>query len=364
MGRPINNKYIGNTSQSGQQLQATAFIPGMASPTTAYIVKQTATNTYNMANISGPESGSAQLVNGGVSLLPGQANITVTPYGSGGSGATAVANLAINAARVGVGGTGTPAAYYVPSEVLSVTGGTSSVAGTLSVGAVKAGNVLVNAGAGPGYTVGDSFTWAHAGFDVAPVLTVASVTGNGNISTMSITVPGTVTNVNVTNTTPFTSSVQANAWATGATFAIRWDVNSFGIANRGNYTAAPGNNVATSGSTLGTGATAVLDWEVASARVTNGGTGYQAAQVTFSTGNAQALATVNAAGSITGIEVTAAGSGYGNVAPTMSVTPIGSVQYAQEIRNRSVTTFDGNTYEWSMTGVTLTSSNQATIQSS
>lgn len=363
MGRPINKKYIGNTSQSGQQLQATAYIPGTAKTTTAYIVKQTATNTYNMANVSGSESGSAQLVNGGVSLQPGQANITVTPYGSSGSGATAVANLAINAARVAVGGTGGTSAYYVPGEILSITGGTSSVAGTLSVGSVKVGNVSVGVGSGPGYTVGDKFTWAHAGFETPPVLTVASTTGNGNISTMTITVPGTVTNTAITNNTPFSASTVANAWATGANFAIRWDVNTFGISERGNYTTAPANNVATSGSSAGTGATASLDWEVASARVTNGGSGYQAAKVTFSAGNAQALATVNASGSITSIQVTAAGSGYTNTAPTIAVAPIGTVQYAQEIRNRTVTTYDGNTYEWEMTGTTLTTSNQATIQS-
>lgn len=81
MGRPINQKYIGNTTASGQQIQANAYFPGTSSVcTTAYIVKQLATNTYLMANAASGVGGRVQLVAGGVALNPGEANVHVRPY--------------------------------------------------------------------------------------------------------------------------------------------------------------------------------------------------------------------------------------------------------------------------------------------
>lgn len=362
MGRPINKKYIGNTSQSGQQFQATAFFGGDNATRTAYIAKQTATNTYNMVSVDGQYSGSVQLVNGGVSLLPGQANISVTPYGSSGSGATVTANLGINTATVAVGGTGSQTTYYAPGQILFPTSGTSAPRGNVYVDTVTMGNVVVLAG-GPGYTVGDKFTWAYAGYDTPAVVTVASVTGNGNISTATISTAGTVSNINVSNTTPFSGRTTANAWATGASFAVRWDVKGLSVVNNGDYTSAPSNPVALSGSATGTGASANIAWQVASVKVTNGGSNYAAVNVAFSgTGGASAIGKINA-GSLSTVIVEAAGNGYTNIAPTVSVTPINTVEYAQEIRNRTVTTFSNNTWEWSMTGEPLTQSNQATIRS-
>ena len=81
MGRPINSKYIGNTSQQGSQIEATAWIPGDAAPSTAWISKQVANKTYNMVNAAGQTSGRVTLVQGGVALSPGQANVAVTPFG-------------------------------------------------------------------------------------------------------------------------------------------------------------------------------------------------------------------------------------------------------------------------------------------
>ena len=80
MGRPINKKYIGNTGATGQQIQVTAHIPGDPETCTAYIVKQVATNTYRVSNVTGFSSGRCQLVNGSVALQPGQANVMVTPF--------------------------------------------------------------------------------------------------------------------------------------------------------------------------------------------------------------------------------------------------------------------------------------------
>lgn len=80
MGRPINQRYIGNTTTSGQQIQATAYFGGDSQPRTSYILAQKATNTYDMVSTDGQHSGLVQLVNGNVALTPGQANITVTNY--------------------------------------------------------------------------------------------------------------------------------------------------------------------------------------------------------------------------------------------------------------------------------------------
>lgn len=80
MGRPINERYIGNTSTSGQQIAATAYFGGDSQTRTSYILAQKGTNTYDMVSADGQHSGLVQLVNGNVSLAPGQANITVTNY--------------------------------------------------------------------------------------------------------------------------------------------------------------------------------------------------------------------------------------------------------------------------------------------
>jgi hypothetical protein len=364
MGRPVNKRYIGNTSQSGQQIQATAYFGGATGPVTAWINRQVATNTYEMVAQDGLSSGRVQLSQGGVALQPGEANITVTPYGAGGSGAAAAnANLGVGTATVATAGTGDTTHFYVPGQIIYPSSGTASQRANLTVIGVTLGSAIANAGSGPGYTVGDRFIWAHAGYDTPVVVTVASTTGNGNVNGLSYTTPGYVTNVSVTNTTPYSSSVTTNAWATGATFDVRWDVASLSITNRGDYSSAPANPVALTGSAKGTGATATVGWEVASVRVTNGGSGYQAVVVDVA-GNAQALGTVNAAGSVTGITVTHPGSGYTNSAPAVTVSTLASVEYAAEIRNLTVTTFDNNnTYEWVDSTVTPTSG-QAKLQTS
>lgn len=83
MGRPINKRFIGNTGATGQQIAATAWLPGQGAPyTDAYITKQTGTGRYIMRANAGVASGQVSLVNGALTAA-GQANITVTPYGGG-----------------------------------------------------------------------------------------------------------------------------------------------------------------------------------------------------------------------------------------------------------------------------------------
>lgn len=362
MGRPINKKYIGNTSQTGQQIQATARFAGSSTTSTAYIVKQVSTSDYNMANVAGgSQSGVVTLVNGGVALNPGEANISVTPYGTTGSGATATATLGFDTVTLASAGSGSTANYYVPNEIIFPSSGTPVVRGNIRVNSVKLAVANVVAG-GPGYTVGDTFTWGYAGYTTPAVATVASVTGNGNIATMSITTAGVVTNTSVTNTTVYSTSSRTNAWATNASFSTRWDINELALAQSGSYSTAPSNPVALTGSALGTGATVTATWEVSGINVTAGGIGYKAVSVTVA-GNATAIGAVNAAGNVNAITVTARGSGYTNTPPTVTVSPVGVVQYAKVIKNQTVTTWSGNTYDWVMSDVTLTSSNQAQLRS-
>lgn len=352
MGRPINQNFIGNTTGSSQTLAMTAWIPGDVGPCTGYAIRQKTSNGYNAGNVAGPSSGLVFIVNGGVALTQGSANITVTPYGSTGTGATATANLGVYSATANVAGTGTTANWYTPGEILIVSGGTETKTGNILVEAVGIGAVAIGTPAGPGYTVGDTFTWGEAGFSPSPVLTVATVTGNGNISGVTITNAGLVTNVSVTNTTPFTSTTQTNAWATGATFTNRWDIKQTSITARGDYSVAPTNSVSLTGSAHGTGATANLTWQVASVHVNVPGHGYQAVAVNFSNSTAQALGTVNAAGNVSAITVTAPGFGLSTSPPSVTISTIRNVEYAQKITNLVVETFQGNTYVWVASNVT------------
>ena len=353
MGRPINKKYIGDIANPGQQLAATAYFTGKGGTAQAWIASQHALNTYTMVSACGSYTDIVQLTDGGVALQPGQANITVQPFGSTGSGATAVANLGVQSAVVTSAGTGTTANGYAPGQILSVNGGTYN--------GNQRGNVLVNTvhlGAATststaGYTVGDTFTWNYAGWNSPTVLTVASTTGNGIIGGITITSAGCAGNTQITNTTPYSSSMTANAWATSATFKLRWDIGQLNAYNPGDYTSPPTNPVSfTPQSGHGTGAAANLSYGISSTRVTNVGSNYQAAQVTVSgCGGAIVYANVNNCGQVGSLSIAAPGT-FGPTRPTLSINPVASKEYAEVVKNLTVTTFNYNTYEWVQTGCT------------
>jgi hypothetical protein len=361
MGRPLSKKFIGNIQGTGQQIVATAYIPDSNGPTTAWIQRQVATNTYNMANVAGVELGRCQLVQGGVALQPGEANIKVTPYGASGSGASAVAHLGIQSATVISGGNGDTTHYYVPGEIVYSSSGSFSPRGNLVVETVQLGSASV-VGNGNGYTVGDKFIWNYANYESPVVLTVASTTANGNVNGVTYSSVGSVSNINLSNTTPYSSATLANSWAHGATFSIRWDVQSLNVVNPGDYTTAPSGTLTLSGSTHGQNASTTLSWLISSVAVTNGGANYDAPAVIFSSGTAAASAVTNAAGGVTSVVVTDPGGPYTNTPPSVSISPSDTIQYAQEIRDRTVTTWDKNTYEWLLPDEDLTASNQARIE--
>jgi len=363
MGRPINKRYIGNVSIGGQQIEATAYFIQNGGPAPAYIAAQKATNTYNFVSLDGQFTERLELTNGGVALQPGQANITVQPYGSTGCGATATANLGVQSFSLTSGGSGTTTNGYIPGQILSMNGGTPSGndIANATVLSVTLGAARVTTDTG--YTVGDTFTWNYAGWTSPTVLTVASTSGNGNISGVTITNAGSVYNSMITNTTPFSSSVKANAWATSAAFQLRWDVSSINLLNAGDYTSLPSNPVSfTAQSGHGTGAEASASYGISSVKVTRGGTNYQAVNViTNPPGNAIIYGNIGCGGSVSELTVVAPGT-FGPTIPTLTVAPIASTEYADVIRNLTVTTFNYNTYEWVPTG-TVPQPGQAVLQS-
>jgi hypothetical protein len=375
MGRPINKRYIGNTTGSGQQISATAYIPGSAGPSTAWLQRQVATNTYQMTNIAGINSGRCQLVQGGVALLPGQANITVTPYGSSGSGATADALMGVDTAysNVIVGGGLNTGIDYEIGDILSPTGGTYSQQANLTVTGIQANYVsMMGTNAGADYDIGNYIEFGGAGWisnlrvsvnnvNVTGAITeFVHVVGPNYLGIRDVAAPVDPLSGGVTYTG---SGIDANG--AGATFKVQWGVSAVTVTDPGVYSTLPGiTNVATTtDSATGTGATVDLTYLVSDVDVTNGGTDFDQAQVTFSSGSAAALATTNAAGSVTTVTITASGAGYTSI-PDVTVAPLNSVQYAAEIRDNTVTTFDNNTYVWIASNIDLTESNQARIQTS
>jgi len=353
MGRPINNKYIGCFCNSGQQIAATAYFTGLGGTSQAWIASQRAVNTYTMVSGCGGYSETVQLTNGGVALQPGQANITVHPYGSTGSGALAIANLGVQSAVVTSAGSGTTANGYAPGQILSVNGGTynSNQQGNVRVHSVQLGAALATST--EGYTVGDTFTWSYTGWNSPTVIQVASTTGNGIIGGVTIASPGCSSNTSITNTTAYSSSVTANVWATSATFKLRWDITELSTYNQGDYTAPPSNPVSfTPHSGHGTGAAATLTYGISSAHVTNTGANYQAAQVCVSgCGQAILYANINNCGHVSSLSVVAPGT-FGPTRPTVSINPVATQEYAEVVKNLTVTTYNYNTYEWVPTGCT------------
>ena len=376
MGRPINKRYIGNTTGAGQQFAATAYIPGSAGPATAWLQRQVATNTYQMANVAGVDSGRCQLVQGGVALEPGQANITVTPYGASGSGAAADALMGVDTAdsNVIVGGGLNAGIDYEIGDILSPTGGSYTQQANLTVAEIQANYVSMSGtNAGQDYDIGNYIEFGGAGWvsnlrisvnnvNVSGAITeFVQISGSGHLGVRNLASPADPLSGGVTYT-----GTGSDANGTGATFNIQWGVSAVTVTDPGVYSTLPGitNVSTTTDSATGTGATFDLTYLVSGVDVTNGGTDFDInAQVAFSSGAAAASATANAAGSITTVTVTAPGTGYTTI-PTVAFTPLNTVQYAAEIRDNTVTTFDKNTYAWVSTNVDLTESNQARIQTS
>lgn len=369
MGRPINKKFIGNTSTAGQQIQATAWLPGANNAKTSYINKQLGYNRYVMTSTDGLNSGIVTLVQGNANLTVGTANITVTPYGATGGNVVASARMG---AAVGVPfgrGTGPTTADYGIGNVLSVLGGTNTAPASFNVIGIIADNVAL-ANAGTNYNVGNQIQFGGSGYRSPLVLTVNTTNATGAISTFSVVEGSGLRDENPTadpisgGTTLQGANANVTIGGTGATFNVRWGIANLAVNTAGTFSTLPSNPVTVITAGGGTGANVNVSWVVSNVTVTNGGNNFnEFASVRFSTGTAQALATVNAAGSVTSVSVTNPGA-PATTLPTVTIVPGATIQYAESIKNQTVLTWDGNVYDWQMSNVALTSSIQAQIQSS
>lgn len=365
MGRPINKKFIGNTSQSGQQIQATAWIPGAPGPALAYIQKQTANKSYKMTTTDGAYTGIVSLAQGAVALTQGQANVTVTPFGAYGSGAAATARMGAAGATITVSGSGALTADYNIDDTVTLVGGTNTAPAIFTVTGITAGNVLI-ANAGYNYTAGNNIQIGGAGWATNAVISVNSVNATGAITGFTLVNGGirrTAAIDPISGSTTQGTSSNVDISGTSGTFNVRWGISNVAVSGAGVFSALPSAPVSTTTSGSGVGATLTPVWQVSNVVVSNGGTGFEGfAAVSFSAGNATAAATINATGSISSVTVTNGGTPATSI-PSVSIGPGNSVQYAMEIRNQTVTTYDLNTFDWVMTGDTMTGSNQARIQS-
>jgi hypothetical protein len=365
MGRPINKRFIGNTSQSGQQLQATAFFPGAPGPVSAYIRRQIASNTYDMVAETGLFQGRVQLAAGGVALNPGQANLVVTPFGAGGSGATSTARMGAVGAAVVVSGTGAVTADYDVGNVLTVIGGTNTAPATFTITDITVGNIAI-ANAGSNYNIGNRITIGGVGWVSNAEVTISGTNATGAVTGFTFDSGGR-RNTNridiISGTTLQGSNANVTVGGVGATFNARWGLSAVSPAGRGVFSALPANPVSTTTDGSGTGGTVNVSWSVTNVVVSAGGTGYNAARVVFTPAGADATATVNAAGNVSAVTVNSGGPAV-TVIPTVDISPINSVQHAQEIRNRTVTTFSNQSFEWVMSNEPLPASDLARLQSS
>jgi len=353
MGRPLKKQYFVNVTASGQAIIGNAWVNGDTVARPCWIFKQLTSNSYYWYSVDGqgPASGGqAYLVNGAITG-PGQANIAIYPYGSQGGGATGTANLGVYSGTVIVSGTGTVDSDYGVGNVLQVSGGTytSNQQANVTVSSVKVRTIAAAVG-GSNYTVGDTFTFSTAGFTTNAIITVAVANTTGAVTSVTITNAGVYTGAALpADPVSPTSTVKTNVSATGATFNIGWGLDTFTIANAGDYTALPANPVTLAGAVSGAGATANLVYSVSSVLVTNGGSAFDQgveAEVTFTPANgAAATGTANAAGSITSVTITTAGSGFTAI-PTVAINPLDSASSAAQIFDNTVTNFTGQNYKW------------------
>ena len=363
MGRPIKKAFIGNTALASQAVAISAWVAGDTQARTGWIVSQKGDNNYivNTANAGVTYVGYTTLVNGAPAGAA-QSSLLITPYGAAGSGVNGTANVKLySPGTLSVLGTGAYTASYIPGEVLSLTGGTSTATANLTIQSVQV-RIAPVASSGNGYTVGDTFTFNSARFATPAVLAVATTTGNGQVATVTVTSGGSYTSTTLpVGAQTANVAVTSNASVgTAPTFNLGWAPNSLTISNAGVYSSVPTNPVATTGSAAGTGATINVSWSVSSVYVNSGGSGYDgpgAVNVSFNATSlvgpqAIATATVSAAtGNVTAVTVNAGGS-YSTV-PGVIFTNSATTKYASKLKDRTVTAFDGSSYQWLATGSTL-----------
>jgi len=224
MGRPLNTRYFGSTTDAGKQVKITeCWIPGEEeSNTTSIIIQQMGVATYKVVNTSTEASGI-------VTLKPevsdaGDAVIEATLFTKEGNGATAHALMGVTAVSVVSGGVG--------------------------------------------YDVSDTLSFSTGSGLQAVILTVTSVDGSGAITGLEVTQAGMYGVL----TDPEDAVNATSGTGTGATVtATAWEVVRIVVDNGGDGYAS---NPAVTVSGNATATSSREEGMVDSITVTNAGSGY------------------------------------------------------------------------------------------
>lgn len=150
-----------------------------------------------------------------------------------------------------------PGTGYVPTEVITIAGGTATTAGTLTVATTQVVSATVAAG-GSGGTNGTQTVTGTTGLPSGSRFqAIVTVSGGAITAVQSISNGGSYT----TNPTTLSSEPVTGAGLTGASLSVVMGVATLSATTAGAYTVLPSGEVAqasTSGS--GTGATFVCGW--------------------------------------------------------------------------------------------------------
>lgn len=227
MGRPIKDKYFGNTSGSGEQIQGSAWVVGGSGAEAAYIMKQRSSRRYVVHTATGNDT--CILVDSAPAAA-GEMTVAVWPAGgNSGAGATAgTITMTVTTANINIAGTG-----YSANNIVTVTGGAGTSAN----------------------------------------LKITGVDGNGNVTSLSINYAGNYSNIaNIVLAAPTTGGDGANL-----TVDLKFGVRTIPVSAGGSdYLAAP-TVVITGANTTPAVATATLSGQtVSTVTVSNFGDGYVA----------------------------------------------------------------------------------------
>jgi hypothetical protein len=355
MGRPLQKKYFGNTTLSGQTIQGNAWVNGDTMARPSYIVRQIGTGHYYWRSVDGKGpalGGPAVLVDGEISG-PGQSNIKIYALGSEtGSGAAAVANVGVQGATVAVNSTGSITADYLVNEVLHVQGGTytGNQQANLQVTSTLVSTIQTN-NQGRGYVAGDYFFIGGAGWTSNANVRVNGVNGAGSITSLSIMNSGSLTGTKPAE--PITPIYTHTSGGSGATFDVRMGVNTLSVVNAGDYRAIPSSPVSLTGSAAGTGATANLTYYISSTKITNSGANYSFEPTVVITPDLSANIYAQVSGGhVSALVIDQAGTEYTSI-PTLTFADSMATTHVRVLNDLTVRNWENQTYQWLTEGNTL-----------
>jgi hypothetical protein len=248
MGRPLGKKYMGNRNTGG--------IGG----TGVTSVAVTTGGTYSNA--------------GNVTMPTATFNVPELP---GGVRSTASLKMGAASAAVVSSGSGTAAADYKPTDVLTLAGGTGTAAtftvANVSIRTAAASNI------GAGYQVGDNLVFSGTGWTSNAIITVATLGVGNGVSAISVANPGVWGNATLP-VDPVTPSSTTSVGGTNVTFNLGFGINSVTSLTAGLYSVLPANpNTPTSNSANGTSGTLNVQYTINGVTMGNIGSGYSATPV-------------------------------------------------------------------------------------